>query len=100
MNLPVYNIALVTHIVGITIMAGDTFIDFIIFHQFWKAYPSDKPKSILIEDMLHRLQRFMGIGRVVILVSGVGMIGYLHQVWAQPVCLRVKIGVLVLGIIT
>jgi len=99
MNLPVYNIALVTHIVGITLMAGATFIDFIIFKQFWKAYPSDKPKSIVIEDMLHRLQRFMGIGMLVILVSGVVMMIYLHQVWGQQIWFRVKMGVLVLVII-
>ena len=99
MNLPVYNIALVTHIVGITLMAGATFIDFIIFKQFWKAYPSDKPKSIVIEDMLHRLQRFMGIGMLVILVSGVVMMVYLHQVWGQQIWFRVKMGVLVLVII-
>jgi len=99
MNLPVYNIALVTHIVGITLMAGATFIDFIIFKQFWKAYPSDKPKSIVIEDMLHRLQRFMGIGMLVILVSGVVMMVYLHQVWGQQIWFRGKMGVLVLVII-
>ncbi len=99
MNLPVYNIALVTHIVGITLMAGATFIDFIIFKQFWKAYPSDKPKSIVIEDMLHRLQRFMGVGMLVILVSGVVMMVYLHQVWGQQIWFRVKMGVLVLVII-
>ena len=99
MNLPVYNMALVTHIVGITLMAGATFIDFIIFKQFWKAYPSDKPKSIVIEDMLHRLQRFMGVGMLVILVSGVVMMVYLHQVWGQQIWFRVKMGVLVLVII-
>jgi len=36
MNLPVYNMALVTHIVGITLMAGATFIDFIIFNKRFK----------------------------------------------------------------
>jgi len=99
MNLPVYNIALVTHIVGITLMAGATFIDFIVFQLFWKAYPSDKTKSIVIEDMLHRLQRFMGIGMLVILVSGVVMMAYLHEVWGQQIWFRVKMGVLVLVII-
>jgi hypothetical protein len=99
MNIPVYNIALVAHIIGITLMAGATFIDFMIFKLFWKVYPSDKAKGMVIGDTLYTLQRFMGIGMLVILVSGVAMMVYLHQVWGQQIWFRVKMGMLVLIIV-
>ena len=95
----IYNIALVAHIVGITIMAGTTFIDFITFRQFWKNFSSNKTKGLLIEDLLNKLQRFMGIGMAVIIISGVVMMIYLHQVWGQQIWFRIKMGFLVLIII-
>lgn len=91
--------ALVVHIIGITMMAGITFIDFIIFKQFWRIFPGDKAKGVVIEDTLYRLQKFMGIGMLVIIVSGVAMMVYLHQVWGQQIWFRVKMGVLILIII-
>jgi hypothetical protein len=95
----IYNLALVAHIVGITLMAGTTFIDYLTFRQFWKNFPSDKVKGLVIEDLLNKLQRFMGIGMAVILISGVVMMIYLHQVWGQQIWFRIKMGFLVLIII-
>jgi hypothetical protein len=99
MNYTVYNLALVLHVVGIIIMAGATFVDFILFKQFWKVLPGDKAKGFTIEDLLYRLQRFMGIGMGVIIISGVIMMVYLHQVWGQQIWFRIKMGVLLLIII-
>jgi hypothetical protein len=95
----VYNTALVFHIVGITIMAGATFIDYITFTQFWKTYFNDKAQGIVIENFAFRLQRFMGIGMLLILLSGVGMMIYLHEVWGQQMWFRIKMGILLLIII-
>ena len=99
MNPTVYNSALVVHIVGITLMAGTTFIDFIVFRQFRKIFPDDKPKGLALADIFYRLQRFMGIGMLVILISGVMMMVYLHQVWGQQVWFRIKMAMLLLIII-
>jgi len=95
----IYKIALATHIVGITIMAGTTFIDYIIFKQFRKIFSTDKPKNFLMEEMLNKLQKFIGIGMFVIILSGVLMMVYMHQVWGQQVWFRIKMGVLILIII-
>ncbi|HCN82795.1 MAG TPA: hypothetical protein DIT07_04130, partial [Sphingobacteriaceae bacterium] len=73
MDMNIYKIALATHIVGITIMAGTTFIDYIIFKQFRKIFSTDKPKNFLMEEMLNKLQKFIGIGMFVIILSGVLM---------------------------
>jgi hypothetical protein len=99
MNPTVYNTALVVHIAGITLMAGTTFIDFIVFRLFRKIFPQDKSKGLALADIFYRLQRFMGIGMLVILLSGVMMMVYLHQVWGQQVWFRVKMAMLLLIII-
>ncbi len=99
MSTTLYNIALVTHVAGITIMAGTTFIDFITFNAFWKAFWTDKAKGLVLADFLYKLQRFMGIGMLVILVSGITMMVKLHQVWGAQTWFRIKMGLLLLIII-
>jgi hypothetical protein len=94
-----YNIALITHIVGITIMAGTTFIDFVTFRVFLKALLVDTAKGVILEDYLYKLQRFIGIGMVIILISGVMMMAKLHEVWGAQTWFRVKMVVLLLIII-
>ena len=95
----VYNAALVLHVMGITAMAGTTLIDFVLFQQFWKTLPNSKDKSIVLEDTLHRLQKFMGFGMLLIIISGIIMMFYLHHVWGQQLWFRVKMGLLLLIII-
>jgi len=99
MNITVYDSALVVHVVGITLMAGATFVDFATFCQFWKVYPVDKTKGFVIGDMLYRLQRFMGIGMGLILLSGITMTVYMHQIWGAQTWFRIKMIFLLLIII-
>jgi hypothetical protein len=99
MSTTLYQMALVAHVIGITIMAGTTFIDFITFRIFWKSFQTDKAKGLLMESYLGNLQRFLGIGMLVILISGVLMMVKLHQVWGAQLWFRIKMGVLLLIII-
>ena len=99
MDRNLYDIALVAHIAGITIMAGATFIDFMAFRQFRMVYPNEKAKGFVIGEMLFRLQKLIGIGMLVILISGVFMMFYMHQVWGQQIWFRIKMGILLLIII-
>jgi hypothetical protein len=94
-----YNVFLVTHIVGLTIMAGTTFIDFITFNHFLKTYWKNEAQGLVIENLMNKLQRFMGIGMLVIILSGVGMMAYLHQVWGKQLWFQIKMGMLLLIII-
>jgi hypothetical protein len=95
----IYKTALVIHVVGITIMAGTTFIDFIAFRYFWKIFGKDKTKSLVLKDALLSLQRFTRIGLLVIVASGVLMMAYLHQVWGEQIWFRIKMGMLLLIVI-
>ena len=94
-----YYIALVIHVIGITIMAGTTFIDFITFRAFSKAFVADKNKSLVLENYLYKLQRFLGIGMLLILASGVTMMVKLHEVWGAQLWFRIKMAILLLIII-
>lgn len=95
----VYSLCLVIHITGITLMAGATFMDYTIFRQFSKLWPVDKPRAITLENILTRFQRFMGIGMLFILLSGVGMMAYMHRIWGQQLWFQVKMGILLLVIV-
>ncbi|HET6991580.1 MAG TPA: hypothetical protein VFJ43_09670 [Bacteroidia bacterium] len=95
----IYKSALAIHVVGITIMAGTTFVDFILSQQFWKNFSGDKTKNLIMGDGVNTLQKFIRIGLIVIVVSGVLMMAYLHQVWGQQIWFRIKMGMLLLIVI-
>jgi hypothetical protein len=89
-----YKAFLVLHVIGITIMAGATFIDYMIYRQFWRAHLSDSLEGLMLERIGNRLQRFLGIGMLLIIISGIGMMFYMHHVWGQQVWFRIKMVVL------
>jgi hypothetical protein len=99
MNQQVYDIAKVLHIVGIAAAAGMSVIDLVIFRHFWKIYPQHTGEGLAIERLLLRLQRVTAIGMMLIVVSGVIMMYYLHTVWGPQLWFRIKMGVLLLIII-
>lgn len=99
MSTTIYQAFLVLHITGITVMAGTSFVDLIIFRSFKKAFRTDAARSRVIEEQLYKLQRFMGIGMLLILISGIGMMVKLHEVWGAQIWFRVKMGILLLVII-
>ncbi|MBT1700124.1 hypothetical protein KK083_24765 [Fulvivirgaceae bacterium PWU4] len=99
MNQHIYSATLVVHVVGIVLMAGTAFIDLFTFRYFWKRYGEDKEQGLVVENIAFGLQRFMGVGMLLILLSGIGMMAYLHQVWGQQLWFRIKMAVLVLIIV-
>jgi hypothetical protein len=98
MSQSIYHLALVFHIIGITVMAGTTFIDFITFRLFNKSFGADKATAV-IAGYLYKLQQFMGIGMLVILLSGVAMMVKLHELWGAQTWFRIKMGILLLIIV-
>jgi uncharacterized membrane protein len=99
MNQQVYDFAKTLHIVGITAAAGMSLIDLIIFRYFWNVYQQHTSEGIVIERLLVRLQRVMAVGMMLIVVSGVMMMYYLHAIWSQQLWFRIKMGALALIII-
>jgi hypothetical protein len=99
MSMTLYYLALVIHVIGITVMAGTTFIDFVTFRAFCRFYQTDKNKGLVLENYLYGLQRFLGIGMLLILLSGITMMAKLHEVWGAQLWFRIKMGILLLIII-
>ena len=99
MNPTIYNLALVMHIVGITLMAGATVVEYTTFRQFWKTVPSDKAKGLVIWGTISNYQKIMGIGMLIIIIGGVVMMYYLHEAWGVQLWFRIKFGLVILVII-
>jgi hypothetical protein len=89
MSITFYQIFLVLHITGITVMAGTSFIDFVTFRRA-------TIKGLQASDDLDQLQKYLGIGMLLIITSGIGMMAKLHEVWGAQLWFRVKMGVLLL----
>jgi len=99
MNQQIYDTAKTLHIVGITAAAGMSIIDLILYQYFWGLYPQHMQEGIAIERLAGRLQRVTAIGMMLIIISGITMMYYLHSVWGAQLWFRIKMIVLLLIII-
>jgi hypothetical protein len=93
------HVGLIFHIIGITMMAGTTFADFITFRQFWKQLPRDKQKAILINIATAKFPVFIGIGAVLLILSGITMMAVLHGVLDTQTWFRIKMALVLLIIL-
>lgn len=98
-TLTLYNVALVSHIIAITMIAGTTLTDYMIFKQFWKQYAADKPKSFAIADALAKLPALFGIGFLLIIISGVYMMYFTNGAFGEQIWFRIKFALVLLIII-
>ena len=99
MNQELYHAAIVLHIVGITFLAGATVIDFLGFRMFWRSVQSNRQRSVVILETNALCQRLMEIGLLLIIISGVAMMTYMHKVWGQQIWFRIKFALVLLVII-
>ncbi|NII26578.1 hypothetical protein HB364_15930 [Pseudoflavitalea sp. X16] len=94
-----FNASLWLHIIGITLLAGTTVVDFILTRKFWAFYARDPQEGILARKMLDRLPILIGVGTGLILLSGVGMMAVFHTVFGAMLWFRIKIVLVVLVIL-
>jgi hypothetical protein len=92
----IYHAALSTHITGITMMAGTTLMDYVIFKQIWKQYWADKSKALAISEALVKLQIVFGSGFLLLLISGITMMYLTHGVFGEQLWFRIKFGLILL----
>lgn len=88
----IYHLSLVTHIIGLTLMAGTTVADSILFKQFWKQLFSDRAKGLAVQTAMARLPAMFGIGILLLILSGVGMMAITNGVFGEQVWFRIKFG--------
>lgn len=99
MNQLVYSSAIVVHIIGISVMVGATVVDFFGFRKFWSILKRDKDRATMYLDTGVLYQRLMGVGMLLIILSGITMMVYMHGVWGQQMWFRIKFGLIILVII-
>lgn len=86
---------LVLHLIGLTIMAGTTVVDFTTFKTFWKQFYEDKEKSMGLLMATSKFSRLTGIGAALLVVTGIGMMALTNGIFGEQLWFRIKIGIVV-----
>ena len=94
-----YHIALVVHITGLAMMAGTTLSDYVITKQFWKQYAIDKSRGLAINGAMSKFPMFFGLGIILLILSGVTMMGLTHGLFGEQIWFRIKFGLVIIIIL-
>jgi uncharacterized membrane protein SirB2 len=94
-----YNAVLVAHIIGLTMVAGTTLVDYITTGYFWKQYTLDKRNGIAIQQTISKFQFLPAIGLILLIISGVGMMALTRGVFGEQIWFRIKFGLVIIIII-
>ncbi len=94
-----YQIALVNHIIGLTLLAGTTLVDYILTRHFWKQYFQNPFQAIAINDATSKFQILFGIGIILLILSGITMMGITHGAFGEQIWFQIKFGLVILIII-
>lgn len=92
-------LCLVLHLTGLIMMAGMSIADRLAYSNFWKAYAADKQQGLVLYNAAASIQKFLALGAVLLLLTGVGMMALTHGVFGEQLWMRIKIGIVVLIII-
>lgn len=90
-----YHMALTLHIIGIVLLAGAIFMDFVFTRYFWKTDGKSPADSATVLTMIEKMQKIMGIGGLLTILAGVWMIS-LVRVWSEQPWFHLKMGILLL----
>lgn len=95
----IYHVSLWLHIIGITLLAGTTVVDFVLTRRFWAFYAKDNQAGVLVRKMTDKLPLLIVAGIVITLLSGIGMMTILHTVVGAMLWFRIKIGLVLIVIL-
>jgi len=84
------NLCLVLHIIGFTMMAGNVLADFSIYRRLNKYLIADKQKAVTILEGPAKLPVFIGVGAVLLILTGVGMVSIFRESVTSMLWFRVK----------
>jgi len=89
----------VLHIIGLTMMAGTTLIDSIMYKQFWKQYNIDRTKAIGMLEVTAKIALLFGTGFLLLLLSGVGIMLLTNGIYAEQICFKIKMMLVIIVIV-
>ena len=91
-----FQVALITHITGITLMAGTTLVEYLFTKHFWKLYASDRSRAITSNEDGFNFHLLVNIGVIMLILSGVTMLVIFQGVFAKQIWFQIKIGLIVI----
>jgi uncharacterized membrane protein len=92
----IFQPALVLHITGIVMMVGVTLADFSAYSQLKRFIPHEKERAIHLYRAARYFPLLMGIGGVLIVLSGITMMVAVKGVFMGQLWFRIKLAVLLL----
>lgn len=87
------------HITGLSMVAGIVLAGFLANRRFWKIYVADRVRAVAILDLTARFPMAMGIGMLLLLVSGIAMMAQVHGVYGEQLWFRIKMIMFLLVIV-
>ena len=91
-----YQLALITHIVGITLLAGTTLVEYLLTKHFWKLYATDRSRAITTNEDGFNFHLLLNIGIILLILSGGTMLVITQGVFAKQIWFQIKIGLIVI----
>jgi len=91
-----YQIALINHLIGLTLLAGTTLVDYVLTRYFWKQYFQNTFNAIVIHSAGSKFRFLFGIGIMLLILSGITMMGITHGAFGEQIWFRIKFGLVIL----
>ncbi|MGN7823507.1 hypothetical protein ACTJJB_25525 [Chitinophaga sp. 22536] len=85
-----YLLSLLVHITGLAMVSGIVLAGFMANRRFWKIYASDRVRAVAILDLTARFPVAMGIGMLLLLLSGTMMMALVHGTYGEQLWFRIK----------
>ncbi|HWB26492.1 MAG TPA: DUF2269 family protein [Chitinophagaceae bacterium] len=85
-----YPTCLTLHIAGLTMMAGTTLVDTIVYRQFWKQYRQDASRATATLEATGKVSVLFALGFLLLLVSGVSMMLLTNGIFAEQLWFKIK----------
>jgi hypothetical protein len=95
----ILNSLLVLHLTGLVVLAGTTFINYLLLKNFWKVFDLERDRSVTLYKAMAVFPRLTGIGIVLLILTGIGMMALTRGVFGEQLWFRVKFGLVIVLIL-
>lgn len=91
----ILRVLLALHLVGLTIMAGTTIIDYLTFKTFWRMADKGDSGAFSLVPLMSRYGAFMRAGAAVLVLTGISMLLMVKGAWWQQLWFKIKMPLVV-----
>ncbi|SEO57495.1 Predicted membrane protein [Mucilaginibacter gossypiicola] len=93
-----FQICLLMHLSGLTLMAGTDIVEFVAFRNILKNYQTNKDAAVHQIGILSKLSVLLLIGGILLVLSGTGFLIITHNAFGSQLWFKIKI-IFVLGLV-